>query len=337
MFDTSTTACAAEASSNMTNPESPSNGDQNVEKITYIGEVLNNIGTFTLSVWLPLELVDLCDALASNLDIVIDDGLKKPPKGSRNVTKWSSELFVSPRELRLSFRPPEEGPVSSSQKTPSLDMPLPRVIDVRSAKITVTDNILDAKFTLAAGPDTSNGWRREIRVPHRLTASQVEHTTGISCASCGKSVLKKKYRPAGAEEKEEDYFYRSVDLPSEHWYELVECWMCHQEDYGRNGRFEKSTQAAPGSLAVGASYVLLSGDDLDKAAIRVESASKQDDDDQKKVGFTRMSDREQPSRKEDNEDGQREPRWFCVPFGVPQSSIQSSKINQIASKNLSRV
>lgn len=289
-------------------------------RVVYIGEILNNIGNFTLSAWLedlPTELSALGSALASNLLVKIDDGIRKPDVTLLAEDKWTATFSIAPRELSLSFLPP--GRNASSAVPGPFVIPLPRTIDTRSARISGSYASIEAKFALAAGPDSSNSWRREIQVHYPLSAAKLEQARGISCARCSTQLLRKKRgRNGQLEMPDEEYFYRTVDLPSEHWMELVECWMCHQEDYGRGGRFEKSTQASPGCLSVGASYVLLSGDDLDFEAVTVDSA--EDEDGKPKVSDDSGLPHAIGEERKTNEDGQRKPvaalcasRRYCLP------------------------
>ncbi|KAI9024128.1 ubiquitin-conjugating enzyme E2-binding protein [Hyaloraphidium curvatum] len=242
--------------------------------VSYFGEVLNNIGTLGLTLAVPPELGELCEAIKSNLRVTVDDGIKRAPQRVILSSKWVAVLNIAPVELSLSLFPPD----GSSAAGSTLRIPLPRTVDTRSAKVSCPGDELDIKLALSAGPDSSNGWRREIHVPRPLTARQLEATRDVECAHCRRSILRPKHGGKQARE-DEHYFYRVMDLPSEHWAELVECWMCHQEDYGRNGRFERTTQGQPGCLSVGASYVLLSGDDVSSGAVAVTDP--QDEDEQR--------------------------------------------------------
>ncbi|KAF9973506.1 hypothetical protein BGZ73_003248 [Actinomortierella ambigua] len=69
---------------------------------------------------------------------------------------------------------------------------------------------------------------------------------------------------------------RIVDLPSEHWQELVECWMCHDEEDIKELR-EGDLGAREGQVLVGTTYLLIHAEDVKQDAIQIHPDVKEVD------------------------------------------------------------
>ncbi|KAG0232920.1 hypothetical protein BGW42_007829 [Actinomortierella wolfii] len=80
-------------------------------------------------------------------------------------------------------------------------------------------------------------------------------------------------KPAGNDTRR---IQRIVDLPSEHWQELVECWMCHDEEDIKELR-EGDLGAREGQVLVGATYLLIHALDIDQDALQVHPDAKKID------------------------------------------------------------
>lgn len=112
---------------------------------------------------------------------------------------------------------------------------------------------------LAALPSTSGPPMLGTRYP--LSASDLRglEPTGICCAACDRIVASlSPSQGAGAWK----------DLPSEHWAEMIEIWMCHQ-DPTWTSKLAKHTEEGfwpdKGGLLVGGSYLLVNKDDIRRA------------------------------------------------------------------------
>ncbi|ORX49164.1 hypothetical protein DM01DRAFT_1338353 [Hesseltinella vesiculosa] len=57
------------------------------------------------------------------------------------------------------------------------------------------------------------------------------------------------------------------DMPSEHWFELVECWICHEAKPEEHRRHLKPILARPGSTLVGSFYFFLDAHNLQPKAV----------------------------------------------------------------------
>lgn len=64
--------------------------------------------------------------------------------------------------------------------------------------------------------------------------------------------------------------YKIKDLPSEHWYELVECWICHETKPEEHQARMKPILARPHVLLVGTTYFLIHPDNIIKDSLQVD-------------------------------------------------------------------
>ncbi|KAI7896441.1 ubiquitin-conjugating enzyme E2-binding protein [Mucor mucedo] len=80
----------------------------------------------------------------------------------------------------------------------------------------------------------------------------------IHCQHCDASILDNSVE------------YKIKDLPSEHWYELVECWICHETKPEEHQARMRPILARPNLLLVGTSYFLIHPDNLLKDSVQVD-------------------------------------------------------------------
>lgn len=64
--------------------------------------------------------------------------------------------------------------------------------------------------------------------------------------------------------------YKIKDLPSEHWYELVECWICHETKPEEHQARMKPILARPHVLLVGTTYFLIHPENIIKNSLQVD-------------------------------------------------------------------
>jgi hypothetical protein len=106
-----------------------------------------------------------------------------------------------------------------------------------------------------------------------LDATQLKalNPTTFICASCSLPLV------------QSSRLSRYNDLPSEHWAELLEAWMCHSDQKltDRVAVYANGLWPTPGQALVGGSYVLFESSSLVMSNIRVSDRSK--------VSFTRFS------------------------------------------------
>lgn len=65
--------------------------------------------------------------------------------------------------------------------------------------------------------------------------------------------------------------YKVKDLPSEHWYELVECWICHETKPEEHQARMRPILARPDVLLVGTTYFLIDPQNIMKDSVQVDS------------------------------------------------------------------
>ncbi|KAG2231749.1 HECT-like ubiquitin-conjugating enzyme-binding-domain-containing protein [Thamnidium elegans] len=149
------------------------------------------------------------------------------------------------------------------------------VIDLSPVGISITaDNLVVTQVT--AKPD-ANGlvpWEIKLHLatpPGPLRSQQAEvkewwtsklllggnstSKKGIHCQNCQVSLL------------DDAIDYKIKDLPSEHWYELVECWICHETKPEEHQARMRPILARPNALLVGTSYFLIHPDNIVKDII----------------------------------------------------------------------
>lgn len=93
-----------------------------------------------------------------------------------------------------------------------------------------------------------------------LDSAQIRnmHPTTFICASCSLPLV------------QASRLSRYDDLPSEHWAELIEAWMCHsdQKMTDRIALYAKGLWPVPGQALVGGSYILFDSTSLVTSSIR---------------------------------------------------------------------
>ncbi|KAI7830566.1 ubiquitin-conjugating enzyme E2-binding protein [Gamsiella multidivaricata] len=95
-----------------------------------------------------------------------------------------------------------------------------------------------------------------------LPAVELQGLKNLGCGRCGNILLKCDGGQTGGP------IQRVVDLPSEHWQELVDCWMCHEEDFTELR--EGDLGARLGQALVGGTYVLIHATNVDIEAVEIE-------------------------------------------------------------------
>ncbi|KAG0004641.1 hypothetical protein BGZ80_011181 [Entomortierella chlamydospora] len=101
--------------------------------------------------------------------------------------------------------------------------------------------------------------------PAPLPAAQLQGLENIACGCCGNVLLK---RDNNINSQGNGPIQRVVDLPSEHWQELVDCWMCHEEDFTELR--EGDLGARLGQALVGGSYILIHAANVDLGTVAIE-------------------------------------------------------------------
>ncbi|CAG8711058.1 7314_t:CDS:2, partial [Dentiscutata heterogama] len=89
-----------------------------------------------------------------------------------------------------------------------------------------------------------------------FSASELTKLKNIQCVYCKIPLLKT------------NAFSKIMDMPSEHWAELIECWMCHQEDYQQARMNDIIVREHIG--LVGNTYFLIHPKDVKNDSLEIE-------------------------------------------------------------------
>ncbi|KAI9340393.1 ubiquitin-conjugating enzyme E2-binding protein, partial [Zopfochytrium polystomum] len=186
-----------------------------------------------------------------------------PTLDVENVHVQGGNIFIQPVKISPS---------------PSIQVTLPLELDQRasSSRILADEEsgaLKESRQVLeVSGPILStsslfrNPWERHKTAeqsPFWLlpgsSAEELLDLQDIQCGSCGISLLESRSASAPIR------FDRTLDLPTEHWHELVDCWTCHKEDYsrlqsGHHGTIIPSKRS--GELLVARGYLVLHRDDI---------------------------------------------------------------------------
>lgn len=153
------------------------------------------------------------------------------------------------------------------------------VIDLSPVGISITaDNLVVTQVTTKPDANGLVPWEIKLHLatpPGPLRSQQAEvkewwtsklllggNTTSkkeIHCQNCQVSLL------------DDSKYYKIKDLPSEHWYELVECWICHETKPEEHQARMRPILARPNALLVGTSYFLIHPDNIVKDTIEPDA------------------------------------------------------------------
>ena len=154
--------------------------------------------------------------------------------------------------------------VSRKDMSSPLRIPLPYPVPpAQSVPFVMQDLHLEAKLT-ALSPTLTSGI--SSFVDHVLSAADLTDMgpSALCCAACDREV---------AAMKSNQVF---KDLPSEHWAEMMEVWMCHA-DPTFTARLAQQTRdgfwPSNGTVLVGGSYLLVEGSQTKKHNLRVEETT----------------------------------------------------------------
>ncbi|KAK3826378.1 MAG: ubiquitin-conjugating enzyme E2-binding protein [Linnemannia elongata] len=221
-------------------------------KARYHAEYHSKINSITLSVQVPPsgitcrigpQAVDLIPSIQPGLNLDDENHLQGEEKG----------VAVTRDRLLL----------------PARVMPTRTTLDPSSSR----SNLLSLKLTALPNmpletPNSSSLSAASTTEfpPSPLPASQLQGLENLACGSCGNILLSSTTSsgpgsPSGP-------IQRVVDLPSEHWQELVDCWMCHEEDFTELR--EGDLGARIGQALVGGTYLLIHAKDVEHHAVMIE-------------------------------------------------------------------
>ncbi|KFH63273.1 hypothetical protein MVEG_10683 [Podila verticillata NRRL 6337] len=190
-----------------------------------------------------------------------------------NINAITLSLKVPPSGLTCKITPDAIDLIPVSQTTsdqphhvalPSRVFPTKTTLDPSSTQSPLLTLKLTAVPSMAT-PSTNSltALGKSEFPPAPLPASQLQGLNNVACGCCGQPLL-------ATQDNKEAYgpIQRVVDLPSEHWQELVDCWMCHEEDFTELR--EGDLGARSGQALVGGTYLLIHAENVNKSAVVIE-------------------------------------------------------------------
>ncbi|KAG0342423.1 hypothetical protein BG000_004720 [Podila horticola] len=190
-----------------------------------------------------------------------------------NINAITLSLKVPPSGLTCKITPDAIDLIPASQATsdqphhvtlPARVFPTKTTLDPSSAHSPFLTLKLSSVPSIAS-PSTSSltALGKSEFPPAPLPASLLQGLNNLACGCCGLPLL--------ASQDNTDTIgpiQRVVDLPSEHWQELVDCWMCHEEDFTELR--EGDLGARSGQALVGGTYLLIHAENVNQSAIVIE-------------------------------------------------------------------
>ncbi|KAG0373687.1 hypothetical protein BGX24_011380 [Mortierella sp. AD032] len=218
-----------------------------MDKARYHAEYHSKINSITLSVQVPQsgvtcrigpQAVDLIPAIQPGLDF---DAIQQQQQGT--IDKLVLPARVMPTRTTLD-------PSTSHSNLLSLKMTALPNMPLETSLSTLS---LASSSEFPSSP---------------LPASQLQGLENLACGSCGNVLLNSTSNSTTTTTSTQGPIQRVVDLPSEHWQELVDCWMCHEEDFTELR--EGDLGARLGQALVGGTYLLIHAKDVDHEAVMIE-------------------------------------------------------------------
>ena len=181
-----------------------------------------------------------------------------------NITSGVPEADVQAEVMPLFLNLPMNGGdhlVIKSGPHASLPLMLPAHTDSGKKEVRPQRGHYEIKLTTKSVGSPSPATVGESNSTSLLDASQITTLNPVSfvCASCSLPLVQSS-----------KIVYR--DLPSEHWEELVEAWMCHSDqklnDHVAN-HSKKGFWPSPGQALVGGSYILFEEGAMNTANLHI--------------------------------------------------------------------
>jgi len=136
-----------------------------------------------------------------------------------------------------------------------------------TANITKLDNLLKIKCRLRTGSiEFSNLYSNQNLDESLLNATEIQNLQHIQCHQCKNLIFSRNFRNRLCQSA-----LRVINLPSEHWHELVDSWMCHKEDISAlKGNMGNQILSRQNVVMVGDTYFLLNINDIIENSIKLQ-------------------------------------------------------------------
>jgi hypothetical protein len=173
------------------------------------------------------------------------------------------EFGLYPLKLVFKSKSPSNKTISKTTKnfsTSKIEIPLTQTVETSEQPIiTNSDEGIDIKLKLRTfvrkrPPKKDISISETYQAPFNST--KIPSFKNILCGYCKKFLIK------------ENALKKILDMPSEHWVELVDCWMCHQENYEHAKIGDIIAQENIG--LVSNNYFLLHPNDVEENSLKVD-------------------------------------------------------------------
>ncbi|RUS26536.1 HECT-like ubiquitin-conjugating enzyme-binding-domain-containing protein [Jimgerdemannia flammicorona] len=157
----------------------------------------------------------------------------------------------------------------------------PADVDPKSAVVThdLATNLVDIKLKCTPTPAPNQTAHALLPSHHPtlgdikppLSAQDLTTLRSINCIACSERLVNANTNLASVTDptSSQPPFEHIKNLPSEHWLELIDCWLCHEDqDQQQHKNKLKDIDAQKGTLLVGNTYFLLHPDDLPLDSVR---------------------------------------------------------------------
>ncbi|KAL2912076.1 E3 ubiquitin-protein ligase E3D [Polyrhizophydium stewartii] len=147
---------------------------------------------------------------------------------------------------------------------------LPATVDPASVQVSHSHGHVQLSLALSqpAAPKVQSQRATDMDAP---TGSDWGHAVKIECCNCRCVLAHGSDGGSGAPSGPARLFRKHIDLPSQHWHEMLECWACHHEDYSSTlqGQEGGLIFAQKSAILVGDSDLVVHPDDarLDRVAV----------------------------------------------------------------------
>lgn len=194
-----------------------------------------------------------------------------------NVNSLTASILTdTPDDLvrSLVFTPAAISFVPDGQ-TEQVSLPLPLATDPRSAAIIPSGtNTVDVKLSIRA-----RDWESSFVARSVGDRKALQNLFQIQCHSCKNTFVPKTSCQSTddqvpASNENVSPFTRLVDMPSEYWHELTDCWACHKEDFSQMpGQKGGVVLAQESTILIAKTYIVLHPKDIDISKLRVDLTS----------------------------------------------------------------
>lgn len=150
------------------------------------------------------------------------------------------------------------------------------VVDLSTVNVSISSDNLVVSQPTSSNTDSTGlvPWELKLSLSSstslRSQQAQVKEWWTSKLLLGGAATCKKQFECQNCQTSliDDTVDYKIKDLPSEHWYELVECWICHETKPEEHQARMRPILARPNALLVGTSYFLIHPDNLIQGVVQ---------------------------------------------------------------------